>query len=312
MAHNLDLKKILEEQVRPAVKNALGVIDHKPQPATKPKAHTNKPVMLEAINVIPRSFTLKTEKLSGATKAAHEDLHKGYSEAFNKTSSALDAAARDESKSNASAFRSLKDDETYNLNAIKLHELYFANISDVASEITMDSLPYMRLARDFGTFEKWQFDFMACAMAARNGWAVTVFDPYKNVFMNCVIDGHNVNIPLFTIPIIVLDMFEHAYYKDYVNDKKSYIINMMRELNWDIIEARINALDGCKLDTIYRMVPEHNPAPQAMATAANVAPIEPEAPQPAASSSANIPPGPMQPTTPPAPAMTPPSTTNRV
>lgn len=309
MKKNIDLQAILEESVRPAVKQALGVKDNRAvknhQPEAKPvTVPVTKPaVVMEALNVIPRSFPLKTEKLSLASKTAHEELYKGYVESFNKTSVALDVASREESKSSASAFRSLKADETFNLNALKLHELHFANISDVTSEISMDSQAYIRLARDFGTFEKWQFDFMACAMAARNGWALTVYDPYKNVFMNCVVDSHDTNIPLFTIPVLVLDMWEHAYFRDYTNDKKSYIINMMREINWDVVEARMMALEGTKLDTIYRIVPESNPIPQQMTAAANVAPVDSVPP-----TNMNSPPGPQQALAPPAPALTP---TNR-
>lgn len=306
MKNTIDIKKILEEQVRPTIQKTLGVhgtvssATVKESVKTEPK--TVSKVISEALNVVSRTFPLKTEKLSGTTKSSHENLYHGYVDAFNKTSSALDAAARDQAKSSASAFRSLKDDETYNLNAIKLHELYFANISDVASEISMDSIPFMKLARDFGTFEKWQFDFMACAMSARNGWAVTVFDPYKNVFMNCVVDGHTGNVPFFTIPIIVLDVWEHAYFKDYADDKKSYIINMMRELNWDVIEARMAALDTCKLDVVYRMVAEHNPVPQQIAAASNVAPIDSVPP-----TNMNSAPGPQEPTAPPAPALSTPT-----
>jgi Fe-Mn family superoxide dismutase len=305
MNKSIDLKKILEEQVRPAIQKTLGgsaVAKKSETIKVASPATTQSPsaTLTEAINIIPRSFPLKTEKLSGVTKSSHENLYKSYVESLNKTSSALDAASREDSKSSASAFRSLKDDETYNLNGIKLHELYFANISDVASEISMDSVPYIRLARDFGTFEKWQFDFMACAMAARNGWAITVFDPYKNIFMNCVVDSHNKNIPLFTIPVLVLDMWEHAYFRDYADDKKSYIINMMREINWDVVEARMSALEDCKLDKVYRMVAEHNPAPEKIAAAANVAPVETVPP-----TNMNSAPGPQEPVAPPAPAVSP-------
>lgn len=236
----------------------------------------------EAIVAMPKSFILKTERLSRATKSSHENLYKKYVEVFNKTSSKLDSIDRDSSNSNGSEYRSLKIDETYNLNGIKLHELYFNNISDLNSKISVDSLPYMRLSRDWGTFEKWQLDFMATCLAARNGWGITVFDPYKNVYMNIVVDSHNLNVPVGTIPVIVMDMWEHAYFKDYLDDKKSYLIGMMKELNWDVVEARMNVVEKCNLDVLYQIKPLSNENPDKMiasaekATELPITDIEPE------------------------------------
>ena len=146
-------------------------------------------------------------------------------------------------------------DETYNFNAVKLHELYFSNISDVDSEIRVDSIPYMKLSRDWGTFEAWQEDFMAACMASRNGWALTVYEPYRSVFMNITVDSHDKDIPLGCVPVIVMDMWEHAYFKDYGIDKKAYLFAMMKELNWDVIEARMSICERSNLDILYKIEP---------------------------------------------------------
>lgn len=225
----------------------------------------------EALVMMPKSFILKTERLSRGTKSAHENLYKKYVETFNKTSSKLDGIDKESSSSNGSEYRSLKIDETYNLNGIKLHELYFNNISDLNSKISVDSLPYMRLSRDWGTFEKWQLDFIATCLAARNGWGITVFDPYKNVYMNIVVDSHNLNIPLGSFPVVVMDMWEHAYFKDYLDDKKSYLIGMMKELNWDVVEARMNVVEKCNLDVLYQIKPLNNENPDRMVASAEKA-----------------------------------------
>ncbi len=133
----------------------------------------------------------------------------------------------------------MKIDETYNCNAAFLHALYFENISDAHSKISMDSLSYMRFERDFGTFDAWQKDFIACAMSSRNGWAITVYNGFLKRYMNIVVDLHSLNVPINCYPVLVLDMWEHSYYKDYVNDKKSYIFAMMKQLDWSTIENRV-------------------------------------------------------------------------
>jgi len=200
-------------------------------------------VVNEAYVTQAKKFKLSTEFLSEKNKIAHQELFDGYVNALNRVSAELDTADREAANSNSSTYRSLKIDEAYNLNAAFLHGLFFDNVSDPQSKITMDSLTFMRLERDFGTFDAWQKDFIACAMSSRSGWATTVYNAFLKRYMNVCIDLHNINIPLSSHPVIVLDMWEHSYYRDYLNDKKTYIFAMMKELDWDTIEDRIKKVE---------------------------------------------------------------------
>lgn len=193
----------------------------------------------EAYVAEPKVFKQVSEFATQKTKDAHEVLYKGYVESLNKISAQLDTADRADANSRHSQYRSLKLDEVYNLNATWLHELYFANAFDPHSEITMDSLSFMRLERDFGTFEDWQRDFMACAMSSGNGWAVCGYHLYLQRYVNTVVSNHSGDVMLGLYPVIVVDMWEHAYYRDYLNDKKSHLVARMREFNWEVIEDRI-------------------------------------------------------------------------
>lgn len=193
----------------------------------------------EAYVAQPKQFRLQTEFLSDANKDNHIELYEQYVKDFNRISAELDSVNKDGVSSNHSDYRSLKLDETYNLNAAYLHELYFSNISDLHSEIAMDSLSYMRLSRDFGSFDAWQKDFIASCMASRCGWAMTYYNMYLQSFMNCPIDLHSLNVPVGSYPIIVMDVWQHAYYRDYLKDVKTYVYAMMKQLNWSVIEKRI-------------------------------------------------------------------------
>jgi Fe-Mn family superoxide dismutase len=102
----------------------------------------------------------------------------------------------------------------------------------------------MRIERDFGTFDDWQKDFMACALSSKSGWAVMGYHTFLRKYVNVMIDEHTGNIPIGFYPIIVVDMWEHAYYKDYLNDKKSYLIAQMREFNWNVIEERVKKAES--------------------------------------------------------------------
>ena len=200
----------------------------------------NKPnVIEEALVAQQKPFNLSTEFQSAATKRAHDGLYQGYVEAFNRISAELDTVDRNEAKSNGSQYRSLKQDETYNMNGVYLHELYFSNISDVSSSISMDTLSFMRLSRDFGDFDKWQSDFIACCLSSRCGWAMTYYNVFTQSYMNTFIDLHSQQVPVGCIPVIVMDVWQHAYYRDYLSDVKTFVYAMMKELNWSVIEERI-------------------------------------------------------------------------
>ena len=140
----------------------------------------------------------------------HVNIYNSYVEDFNNISAQLDSADRSNVNSNNSAYRCMKADETYNMNSTYLHELYFSNIADQSSQIKMDSISYMRLNRDFGTFDNWQRDFIANALSARCGWAVTYFNFYT---------------------------------QSYLKDSKTYLKAMMKQLRWPIIEKRFKKAD---------------------------------------------------------------------
>lgn len=217
-----------------------------------------KTLIKEALVLLPRGFLLKTEALSTRTKESHEGLYKKEIEDFNKTSVKLDTCPKD----GGDEFRALKLAETLNLNAVKLHELYFTNISDLTSEIRVDSIPHMRFTRDWGTFDNWQYDFRSCCLASKSGWAVCYYEPLKNRYINCVIDLHTSGVPVGCIPVVVMDMWEHAYYRDYLSDKKAYVNGMMKELNWNVIEARMVIAERSNLTNLYLVQPIVNSEPE--------------------------------------------------
>ena len=197
----------------------------------------------EALVIEPKTFELPTELLTTKNKSAHKELYENYVKTFNRVSAKLDTVSKDEANLNHSEYRALKIDETYNSNAAYLHELFFNNISDVRSNIAPNSLSYLRLERDWGTFDDWQTDFIASGLSARNGWVICGYHLLLQRYINVVVDLHSVNVPIAFYPIIVVDCWEHSYYKDYLKDRKSYIYAMMKELNWDVIEKRVNVAE---------------------------------------------------------------------
>ncbi len=192
----------------------------------------------EAYVVSSKDYDLNTDLLSKKAISANLRVMQTGIDNLNEISARLDSADTSKANSSSSDFRNLKLDETYNINASFLSAYYFDNIADPTSKITMDSMAYMRLNRDFGTFDDWQKDFIACGLSSRDGWALTVYNCFLNRYMNVVVDSDNLNIPMNCYPVIVLNMSESMYFKDYLDDKKKYIFAMMKELNWDVVELR--------------------------------------------------------------------------
>lgn len=194
--------------------------------------------LVESYVAEPKPFSQVTEFVSQKTKDAHVALYKGRVDTLNRVSAKLDTAPRNSAGSYHSDYRCLRLDETFNLNSVWLHELYFSNCFDPHSEVYMDSKAYLRLERDFGTFEDWQKDFLACGSAAGNGWAVCGYNLFLKRYVNTMLSNDSQDVMLGLYPLVVIDVHEHAYFKDYQTDKKSYMIAMMRELNWTVIEER--------------------------------------------------------------------------
>lgn len=197
-------------------------------------------VIKEAYVTVPKKFSLKTEKLSEKVKAARIKQFEKTVEILNRVSAQLDGAdlnAADNSLS--SGFRNLKMAESYAINDSFLQAEFLENIDDLNSSISMDNLCYLRLARDFGDFDAWQKNFLACARSSRGGYVVTAYSIYLKRYINFVVDNASEGVPFSAIPVIVLDVNEGIYVKDYINDIESYAKNMMREFDWTIIEERV-------------------------------------------------------------------------
>lgn len=227
-----NIDDLLKEEIKKTISESLDT-----------KGFIEEETLNEAYVTQTSKFDLKTQLLSDKNKRAHQELLDGYVETLNKISAQLDGVNKEEANLNSSAWRSLKLDEAYNHNAVFLHGLFFQNISDLRSQISMDSISFMRLERDFGSFDNWQADFIACALSARNGWVVTCYNTQLRRYVNVMIDLHSQNLMLGCHPVIVLDCWEHSYYRDYLKNRLAYVKGMMKELNWNIIEERFNVAE---------------------------------------------------------------------
>jgi Fe-Mn family superoxide dismutase len=167
----------------------------------------------------------------------HDKLYLGYAKKKDEIQDKLNSLSAEgltASNQTYSELRGLKDGETFAVNGTYLHEWYFENMGgegDITGEVT-DAL-----AKDFGDVEKFQQVFTACGMAAR-GWVVLAWDTHDQALRIYTGDAHNHGGVWGAIPLLVLDVYEHAYFIDFGSDRKTYIDEFFKHINWEEVNKR--------------------------------------------------------------------------
>jgi Fe-Mn family superoxide dismutase len=189
----------------------------------------------------PKEFDLKgLDGISDNQISQHRDiLYAGYVNKLNEIEERLKSCDLSKANQVFSDFRALKTDETFALNGVILHELYFENLGGKGGK-PAGSLANL-IARDFGSFEKWAEEFKACGMAAR-GWVKLGLCFYDGKLHNYCLDSHNFNVPGGTAPILIMDVYEHAYTIDYGVKRPPYIEAFMKNIDWSVSEKRLGKL----------------------------------------------------------------------
>ncbi|MFL6649684.1 MAG: Fe-Mn family superoxide dismutase [Sulfurifustaceae bacterium] len=134
----------------------------------------------------------------------------------------------------------LKREELIAANSAFLHELYFDALGS-KGELRPGGLS-VAMGRDFGSFERWQQEFIALAkaMGGGSGWAVLSWSSRENRLLNCWGADHTHGLSAAT-PLLALDMYEHAYHLDYGADAAAYVTAFMRNVDWEKVNARYSA-----------------------------------------------------------------------
>lgn len=165
----------------------------------------------------------------------YEKLYKGYVAKYNEIKEQLAIVDREKANQTYSEYRGLKDGLSFSLDAIILHELYFDNLGGKKSWEGLEVAG--AIIDQHGSMEEFQDNLVASGMAAR-GWSVLGINPLdgKFVFFQC--DQHNQGGIWNAVPILVLDVYEHAYFMDYGTDRKSYLNVFWENLDWAVINDR--------------------------------------------------------------------------
>lgn len=175
-----------------------------------------------------------TKDLEGLTLKMvqeHFKLYQGYVKKSNEMQEKIATADKSEANGVFSFIGELKRQETFAVNGMKLHEVYFGQLmgdGEPKGEVVA------MIEEDFGSVEKWKEDMVATGLSAR-GWAILCFDFRDNRLHNYGSDAHNVGAVWGAIPLVVLDVYEHAYFIDYGVNRKDYLAAFFKNLDWNFV-----------------------------------------------------------------------------
>ncbi|OGQ60436.1 MAG: superoxide dismutase [Deltaproteobacteria bacterium RIFCSPLOWO2_02_FULL_53_8] len=190
----------------------------------------------------PKKFDFKgLVGISENQISQHRDiLYLGYVNKLNEIEERLKTVDITKANQIYSDLRGLKSDETFALNGVVLHELYFENLGGKGNR-PKGKLADL-IATEFGSHERLEDNLKACGMAAR-GWVILGLCAYDGKLHNYCLDSHNSNFPANTIPILVMDVYEHAYVIDYGVKRPPYIDAFIKNIDWSVAERRLEKID---------------------------------------------------------------------
>lgn len=167
----------------------------------------------------------------------HFTLYQGYVTNTNKLMDALSAMLKD-GKTAAPEYAELKRRFGWEFNGMRLHELYFDNLGGKGAD-GKDSAAGKAIAGAFGSYENWEKDFKATGAMRGIGWVILYKDNQSGVLFNQWINEHDAGHAAGCVPLLILDVFEHAFMIDYGLKRADYIEAFMKNVNWQSVDKRL-------------------------------------------------------------------------
>lgn len=167
----------------------------------------------------------------------HFTLYQGYVTNTNKVLDTLEQMFK-EGKTGIPEYAELKRRLGWEFNGMRLHEYYFENLGGKGG-LDKDGKLSKKLAEDFGSYEAWEKDFKATGTMRGIGWVILYQDIVNKKLFNFWINEHDVSHPAGCNPILIMDVFEHAFMIDYGLKRADYIEAFFKNIDWKAAETRL-------------------------------------------------------------------------
>ena len=189
---------------------------------------------------------LRYEEIPGLLTKAQVTPHyrahyTGALNRFNTLEQQLERLFRSKEPLSGDAYAFMQKDKLNRMNSVLLHELYFDNLAPKPPAPKDDIKA--ALVKRFGSLDRWAEDFRTCCTAA-GGWGVLARDAVNGKLYNVSSDLHEVGVIWLGQPLVVCDVYEHAFYVDYQNKKADYVAKFVQFIDWDEVNRRYQALAG--------------------------------------------------------------------
>jgi superoxide dismutase, Fe-Mn family len=181
----------------------------------------------------------KMEGLSTSQIDQHLKLYQGYIKKSNEIYSKLKDVDITSANATYSPLRELLMEQSYAVNGAIYHEFYFGNLGGKEGEPSGD----VRSALEdrWGSLSKF-IDYLKAAGKSMRGWVIIGYNTRVGHLDAFGLDFHNVWSPANTVPLLVLDVYEHAYMIDYGIDRGKYLDAFVKNIDWDVIAKRFAAV----------------------------------------------------------------------
>jgi Fe-Mn family superoxide dismutase len=167
----------------------------------------------------------------------HFALYQGYVTNTNKLIETLNAMLK-ENKNTTPEYAEIKRRLGWEWNGVRLHEYYFENLGGDGI-FPHDSKLAKLINENFGNFENWLKDFKSSGTIRGIGWVILYQDTVSGKLFNFWINEHDVGHPAGCNPLLIMDVFEHAFMIDYGLKRADYIEAFFKNINWQEVERRI-------------------------------------------------------------------------
>jgi len=198
--------------------------------------------MVYTLPELPYDYSALEPFVSGDIMQLHHDKHhKTYVDGANTAAEKL-AEAR--AKADFGVINKLEKDLAFNVGGHLNHSIFW-QIMAPACGATPEGELAAAIDESFGSFDAWKGEFQAAALGIQgSGWAVLAWDPLGQRLVNWQMSDHQANAPLAQMPVLQLDMWEHAFYLQYKNVKADYVNAWWNVVNWAEVQRRFAAARG--------------------------------------------------------------------
>jgi superoxide dismutase, Fe-Mn family len=183
---------------------------------------------------------LGTAGFSNQLLTNHFTLYNGYVANTNKLMEEL-AELEKQGKAGTPQYAEMKRRFGWEFDGMRLHELYFGNMAKSGSAMDKGGKLFAKIIEDFGSVENWEKAFKAAGAMRGIGWAILYYDPTGNQLLNTWINEHDAGHLAAATPILIMDVFEHAFMIDYGLKRADYIEAFFKAIDWTAVQKRFDA-----------------------------------------------------------------------